>query len=100
MNNISIDDLIKRVSYYDDTNLNIIKRAYDYADYMHEGQLRQSGEAYITHPLNVAYILSEMHADIDSICAALLHDTIEDTRQQRWKLLIYLIVKLLNLLTG
>ena len=86
MNNISIDDLIKRVSYYDDTNLNIIKRAYDYADYMHEGQLRQSGEAYITHPLNVAYILSEMHADIDSICAALLHDTIEDTRATKMEI--------------
>lgn len=79
MNNISIDGLLERVSFYDDTNLNIIKRAYDYADYMHSGQLRQSGEAYITHPLNVAYILSEMHADIDTICAALLHDTIEDT---------------------
>ena len=46
---------------------------------MHSGQLRQSGEAYITHPLNVAYIASIMNADIDTICAALLHDTLEDT---------------------
>jgi len=46
---------------------------------MHSGQLRQSGEAYITHPLNVAYIASIMSADIDTICAALLHDTLEDT---------------------
>ena len=46
---------------------------------MHSGQLRQSGEAYITHPLNVAYIASIMSADIDTICAALLHDTLEDS---------------------
>ena len=41
--------------------------------------MRQSGEQYITHPLNVAYILAEMHADRDTLCAALLHDTLEDT---------------------
>lgn len=40
---------------------------------------RQSGEPYITHPLNVAYILVSMHADRDKICAGLLHDTLEDT---------------------
>lgn len=79
MNNVTIDGLIKRVSNYENNNLDLIKNAYDYADYMHSGQLRQSGEAYITHPLNVAYILSIMHADIDTICAALLHDTLEDT---------------------
>jgi len=83
MNNITIDDLLKLVSNYKQNYIDMIKKAYDYADYLHEGQKRQSGEPYIIHPLNVAYILCEMsgkHADADTICAALLHDTLEDTK--------------------
>ena len=76
--NITIDDLINHVKTYNPEEVEIIKKAYDYANYLHEGQKRQSGEPYISHPLNVAYILSEMHADRDTICAALLHDTLED----------------------
>ena len=77
--NITIDDLLNHVKTYNPEEVEIIKKAYDYANYLHEGQTRQSGEPYISHPLNVAYILTEMHADTDSICAALLHDTLEDT---------------------
>ena len=76
--NITIDDLLNHVKTYNPEEVEIIKNAYDYANYLHEGQKRQSGEPYISHPLNVAYILSEMHADRDTICAALLHDTLED----------------------
>lgn len=65
--NITIDDLLNHVKTYNPEEIKIIKKAYDYADYLHEGQTRQSGEPYITHPLNVAYILSEMHADRDTI---------------------------------
>ena len=60
-------------------DLEMIMKAYDYADFLHDGQVRLSGEKYIIHPLSVALILSEMHADTDTICASLLHDTIEDT---------------------
>ena len=77
---ITITDLLNNIKSYNPDELEIIKKAYDYADYMHKGQTRQSGEPYISHPLNVAYILSEMHADKDTICAALLHDTLEDTK--------------------
>ncbi len=79
MENITIDTLINTVTSYDKNAEEKIRKAYSYADYCHKGQKRQSGEPYITHPLNVAYILSEMHADKETICAALLHDTLEDT---------------------
>lgn len=78
--NITFDDLLEFVKTYNPEEVEIIKKAYDYANYLHEGQMRRSGEPYITHPLNVAYILDEMRADRNTICAALLHDTLEDTK--------------------
>ncbi|MBQ3483566.1 MAG: bifunctional (p)ppGpp synthetase/guanosine-3',5'-bis(diphosphate) 3'-pyrophosphohydrolase [Clostridia bacterium] len=55
-----------------------IRRAFEYASLLHEGQFRQSGEAYISHPIAVAEIAATLGLDSDSICAALLHDTVED----------------------
>ena len=55
-----------------------IKNAYEYASRMHEGQKRLSGEPYITHPVAVAQIVAGLELDTDSVCAALLHDTVED----------------------
>ena len=79
MNNLTIDDLLAKVREYNEEEVDYIKRAYYYAENLHKGQYRQSGEEYITHPLNVAYILAEMKADRDTVCAGLLHDTLEDT---------------------
>ena len=79
MNNITLQDLLKKLEEYNPDEIEIVKKAYEYADMLHTGQTRQSGEPYIIHPLNVAYILTEMHADRDTICAGLLHDTLEDT---------------------
>lgn len=79
MNTLTIDDLINVIKKYNPEEVEIIKRAYYYAEELHKGQKRQSGENYITHPLNVAYILASMHADRDTVCAGLLHDTLEDT---------------------
>ncbi len=76
---ITLDDLIKKLEEYNPEEIEKVKKAYNYAKDFHTGQMRESGEPYITHPLNVAYILAEMHADGDTICAGLLHDTIEDT---------------------
>ena len=80
--NVTFNDLINNVKKYnlEEDSLKLIEKAYDYASYFHNGQKRQSGEDYITHPLNVAYILSNMHADSDTICASLLHDTLEHTK--------------------
>ena len=59
-------------------DLEKIQKAYDYAAMLHVGQFRASGEPYISHPLAVAEIVASLELDTDSICAALLHDTVED----------------------
>ena len=79
MYNLTINDLLAKIAEYNTEEMEVIAKAYSYAEELHKGQKRQSGEDYITHPLNVAYILADMHADKDTVCAGLLHDTLEDT---------------------
>lgn len=79
MNTLILEDLLNEVKKYDKKSVNLVKKAYYFADKLHDGQLRQSGEKYITHPLNVAYTLAKMKADADTVCAGLLHDVLEDT---------------------
>ena len=78
--NITFDDLFDKVSKYitSEEDRHMITKAYLYAYEKHFGQKRHTGEDYITHPLNVAYILADLNADYQTICAGLLHDTIED----------------------
>lgn len=78
----TFDELFKEVkTYIDDVEqLNLIRKAYYVAEEMHYGQTRKSGEPYILHPLNVAYITAEYKLDYETICAALLHDVVEDTK--------------------
>ncbi len=59
-----------------------INRSFEYAKLMHEGQFRKSGEAYIFHPIAVAEIVAALGLDTDSICAAFLHDTVEDCSEK------------------
>lgn len=76
----TIEALSHRLSsYLEPSQINLVKRAYFYAEQAHDGQKRRSGEAYITHPLAVADILATMHMDHQSLMAAMLHDVIEDT---------------------
>lgn len=65
--------------YLEPEQVNLVRRAYYYAEQAHDGQLRSSGEHYITHPLAVAGILASMHMDHQSLMAAMLHDVVEDT---------------------
>ena len=58
-------------------NLEKITKAYEYANDLHSGQFRVSGDPYISHPIAVAEIVAGLELDTDSICAALLHDTVE-----------------------
>ncbi len=76
----TIDNLIKLVRGYNpEADADQIRSAYDFAALAHEGQFRATGEPYVIHPLNVAMLLADMHLDAETIEAALLHDTIEDT---------------------
>lgn len=77
---ITINDIInKQVSNYPNSDIELIKRAYYYASENHGNQCRKSGEPYMIHPINVAYILAELGMDDETLCAALLHDVVEDT---------------------
>ena len=79
-NNKTIDDVIKKMKMNrKKTNVALIQKAYKFAEEHHRGQKRLSGEDYIIHPLNVAYILADLQLDDATICAALLHDVVEDT---------------------
>ncbi len=72
--------ILDRVKQYDpNANFDLITKAYSYAEAAHGGQKRISGEPYIIHPIEVAMILTEIEMDTASLCAALLHDVIEDT---------------------
>ncbi len=77
---VSVEGLAKELSSYLDKNrINQVRRAYYYAEQAHEGQMRRSGDRYITHPLAVAHILADLRLDHQSLMAAMLHDVIEDT---------------------
>lgn len=76
----NVDDLVEAVrSYYPNADFAFLKRAYEFSEKAHQGQIRRSGEPYISHPLGVAGILSELKLDLDTIVTGLLHDTVEDT---------------------
>ncbi|WP_100639263.1 RelA/SpoT family protein [Marinobacter salexigens] len=76
----TVEALAVELSTYLDTNrINQVRRAYYYAEQAHEGQMRKSGDRYITHPLAVAHILAGLKLDHQSLMAAMLHDVIEDT---------------------
>jgi len=77
---LTINDLSKLIgTYLQADQVEKIQRAYRFSAKAHEGQKRKSGEPYIHHPLEVAYILGEMHMDHQALMAAILHDVIEDT---------------------
>lgn len=79
-NDLTYEELDKKIRGYitDEVELDVIKKSYDFAAKKHFGQKRLSGEDYIVHPLNVAYILTDIKADFETLSAALLHDVVED----------------------
>jgi len=77
---IRIEDILNRVEQYcDDPDEALLRHAYVFAANRHKGQVRRSGEAYLVHPLSVAWTLAEMELDEVAIATGLLHDLLEDT---------------------
>jgi GTP pyrophosphokinase len=75
-----LDPLIKTVrATHPKADVRLIERAYEVAAQQHAGQVRKSGDPFITHPLAVTTILAELGMNSETLCAALLHDTVEDT---------------------
>ena len=74
-----LTDILEKVKgYHPRADTDLINKAYVYASRMHDGQSRKSGDAYFTHPVSVADIIADMRLDASSVCAALLHDVVED----------------------
>jgi len=78
---LTMEQLEKRVSAYNPSaDIALLRRAYEFAAAAHEGQMRDSGEPFITHPVEVCGILAELHLDMETLVAGLLHDTVEDSK--------------------
>ncbi|MFZ0432011.1 MAG: bifunctional (p)ppGpp synthetase/guanosine-3',5'-bis(diphosphate) 3'-pyrophosphohydrolase [Candidatus Acidiferrales bacterium] len=75
---VELMDKVRRNRPGDD--LDLLRRAYDFAAKQHHSQTRLSGEPYLSHPVEVAHLLADMKLDVTSLCAALLHDVVEDTK--------------------
>lgn len=77
---IRLNDITSEVlSYHPKADIELIEKAYVYSAKVHQGQIRLSGEPYLSHPLEAAYILAQLKMDVVCIAAGLLHDVIEDT---------------------
>lgn len=77
---IRLNDITSQLlSYNPKADISLVEKAYVYSAKVHQGQIRLSGEPYLSHPLEVAYILSRMKMDVVTVAAGLLHDTLEDT---------------------
>ena len=101
MTSATFEQLIEKVSeYLSQEEVEMVKKAYAYANNMHSNQYRENGEPYIVHPTTVAYILAEMHADTNTICAGLLHDTLEDTNASKEDIAYYFNQDVANLVDG
>ncbi|MGH7836501.1 MAG: HD domain-containing protein, partial [Candidatus Binataceae bacterium] len=75
-----LEEIIRRAGEYNpQLEARLIRRAYDYSARMHAEQKRKSGEPYVTHPLGVALILTQLRLDQSSLISGLLHDVVEDT---------------------
>jgi GTP diphosphokinase / guanosine-3',5'-bis(diphosphate) 3'-diphosphatase len=77
---IRLDDILEAIrAYHADADLDAVRKAYVYSAKVHQGQTRLSGEPYMSHPMEVAFILTRLRMDVPTVVTGLLHDTLEDT---------------------
>lgn len=98
----TLEDILTVASSYitSEESLNIIKKAHDIATKMHEGQFRKSGDPYVQHPIEVAYILANLHTGPNTIAAALVHDVLEDTNMSKEEMEELLGKDIVNIVDG
>jgi guanosine-3',5'-bis(diphosphate) 3'-pyrophosphohydrolase len=98
---IRISDIIDKIyEYSPDADLGLVDRAYIFSAKVHDGQMRLSGEPYLSHPLEVAGILADMKLDAVSVAAGLLHDVIEDTHATEKEILEMFGPEVLHIVSG
>ena len=99
---VTFEKLITNVKTYlkEEKNINFITKAYNIALKMHEGQMRKSGDPYVQHPLEVAYLLSTLQAGPQTIAAGLLHDVLEDTMMSREEMILEMGEDVTNIVDG
>ena len=77
---LRFEDLVEKVRANNpDSDTDLLRRAYDFSALEHKGQVRHSGEPYLSHPLEVADLMADMKLDVEAVAAGLLHDVVEDT---------------------
>lgn len=77
---VRLEEILEKVAAYaPNADLEVVRKAYVFSGVVHQGQIRQSGEPYLSHPLEVANILAGLKMDVQSVATGLLHDTVEDT---------------------
>ncbi len=80
---IRLNDITAKIlTYHPKANIGLVEKAYVYSAKVHQGQIRLSGESYLSHPLEAAFILAQLQMDVVCIVAGLLHDVLEDTGAQ------------------
>ncbi|MEW6667088.1 MAG: bifunctional (p)ppGpp synthetase/guanosine-3',5'-bis(diphosphate) 3'-pyrophosphohydrolase [Thermodesulfobacteriota bacterium] len=78
---VRLNDITSQIlNYYPKADISLVEKAYVYSAKVHQGQIRLSGEPYLSHPLEVAHLLARMKMDVVTVAAGILHDTIEDTQ--------------------
>lgn len=98
----TIDDIIQEAGKYlhEQANLELIRKAYDIAVTKHEGQFRKSGDPYVQHPIEVAYLLATLRTSPSTIAAGLLHDVLEDTSMTKEEMIQIVGEDVANIVDG